>query len=265
MGTSTSNRGQNGRTPLIPSWLDNENEINNDDCKILPPVANPERFREPRGNFTRYVNSLGRNGAYLNDALSKYVRNSLGGEKNAVKRLGTAMLSTVRLLSIIRDISNNGIENVSREFGLGDLVGKNAKDVFLEIIEFVCPDGGSVDEGIARNSYIETIETMTDLSLITIENMSNRQFLLFTEIYMANVIKDRLINDIGNKLIKLPSDINSVETIEQQLIDFIQGAVSDAIVKLKIDIKKIKPDQTRNIVNSIYENSYSILKTIGED
>lgn len=261
MGTSTSNSGQSGRTPLVPSWLDDNDEK---ESNAIPEPSDPDRFRDSRGNFTKYVNSGGRDGDNLHRATSQYVKQSLGGAKNAAIRLGSARNSTVRLISILGSISGQGVREASREFGLGDLIGKNAGDVFLEIMDFVCPDGGTTDEGIARSSYIETIESMSELDTIPIENMTENQFLIFTETYMTNVIQERLINDIGNKMIKLPDDINTVEIIQDQLNDFIFGAVSDAIVQLNIEIKNIDNKQTRAIVDNVYEKSYSILESMEE-
>jgi len=262
MGTSTSNGGQNGKTPLVPSWL-NEDEDNNSD-NIVPPQADPERFRVPRSNFTRYVNSGGSGSDNLHRATSQYVRNSLGGSRNATARLGTARNSTARLLSVLGSISSQGLAETSKKYGLGDLIGKSAKDVFLGIMDFVCPDGGITDEGIARNSYIETLMSMPELDAKPIEKMTDNEFLAFTEIYMANVIQERLLNDIGNKTISLPDDITTVETIQNQVKDFIVGAVSDAIAQLGIVIKNIDSSQTRSIVDSIYEKSYSILSEMEE-
>jgi hypothetical protein len=261
MGTSTANSGQNGKTPMVPSWLDeNDDEDNN----IIPAQADPDRFRNPRNNFTRYVNSGGRNRDNLHSATSQYVRESLGGTKNAVTRLGAARSSTARLVSVLGSISGQGIREASKEFGLGDLIGKNASDVFLEIMDFVCPDGGRTDEGIARSSYIETIESIPELNDTLIENMTENQFLIFTETYMTNVIQERLLNDIGNKTISLPDDVNTVEIIQEQLNDFIFGAVSDAMVQLNVEIKNIDSTQTRTIVDTIYEKAYSILASIEE-
>nr|WP_312578916.1 Qat anti-phage system associated protein QatB [Sedimentibacter sp.] len=260
MGTSTSNNGQNGRTPMVPSWLDENDEGNN----VIPTSADSERFSNPRNNFTRYINSGGRNRDNLHNATSQYVKQSLGGAKNAVTRLGAARNSTARLISVLGSISGQGIREAGKKFGLGDLLGKNASDVFLEIIDFVCPDGGRTDEGIARSSYIETIESMPELNVTLIENMTENQFLIFTETYMTNVIQERLLNDIGNKTISLPDDVSTVEIIQEQLNDFIFGAVSDAMVQLNIEIKSIDSTQTRAIVDSVYEKAYLILASMEE-
>ncbi len=270
MGTSTGNRGQNGKTPLVPSWLDDnsdnaDNGENNNDNNAMPDQADPDRFRLPRGSFTRYVNSGGKSSGNLGKSVSNYVRQSLGGTHNATTRLGASRNSSARLLSIVGSMVSRGVEAASREFGLGELIGKNASDVFLQIMDFVCPDGGSTDEGIARCSYIETIESMPELSNIPIENISEEQFLIFTETYMAKVIEERLLNDIGNKTISLPDDIGTVQVIQEQLCDYIFGSVSDAVSQLNVDIKNINSSQTRFIVDFVYERAYTILASLNEE
>lgn len=261
MGTSTSNLGQKGSTPLIPSWLEDEESGKND---LIPNQGDPERFRSPRSNFTRFVNDRGRDTGNLHKATSQYIKDSLGGEKNATIRLGAAKNSTVRLVSIFNEFINNGVADTSKKYGLGQLIGKNAKEVFLNIMDFVCPDGGSMDEGIARSSYIEALMILPDIENKSIENLTDVEFLTFTKNYMTNVIQERLVNDIGNKIISLPNDIDEVEFIQSQINDYIFGAVSDSISALNLDIKNIDNTQTQNIVESVYEKAYNILASLEE-
>lgn len=104
MGTSTHNGGQKGGTPLVPSWLEqpdvnpqNENGLGPDGSQI-PPVGDADRFRTPRGEFTRYINSGGRDSSLGRKSVSNYIRNSLGGSSNATQRMGAARSSSARLL-----------------------------------------------------------------------------------------------------------------------------------------------------------------------
>jgi hypothetical protein len=263
MGTSTSNGGQNGKTPLVPSWLeDGDSPLGND--KPIPPQADGDRFRMPRSNFTRYVNKGGRSSHNLRKATSQYVKHSLGGAKNATSRLGSAINSTEILVSFFNSISLNGVVETSRRYGLGDLIGKSAREVFLHIMDFVCPDGGPTDEGIARSSYIETLMSISDLENKTIETLTDDEFLTFTKTYMTNVIQERLLNDIGNKIISLPDDITTVEVIQNQIKDFINGCITDAITDLKVEVRNIDTNHTRDIVEGVYERVYSILSELEE-
>ena len=147
MGTSTSNPGQKGGTPLIPSWLDDNN--------FDPQPQASDRFSVPRSNFTRFINDNragngGRSG-HLSRATSHYVRNTLGGSSNATARLGAARRSTTQMFSIFNSIITHGVAESQRLFRLGDIIGKKAADALLMIGKFICPDGGSTDEGIARD------------------------------------------------------------------------------------------------------------------
>ena len=274
MGTSTSNRGQNGNTPLVPSWLDdNGGEQQPEQPQPeqgqpeqaqpeQPQPVDPKRFSMPRSNFTRYVNSGG--DGNLHRAVSNYVRHSLGGSKNATTRLGSARNGTIRLLSIFSSFAKSGVAETSRVYKFEDIIGKSASDVLLRIMDFVCPDGGSTDEGIARNSYIEALSTLPDWDNKPIEALTAPEFLAFAEIYMANVIEARLVNDIGNKLFALPKDVDRVESLQGQLKEYIKGAVSDAVSKLQIDIRSIDASQTKTIVDSIYRTAYDILSELEE-
>jgi hypothetical protein len=270
MGTSTSNRGQGGKTPLVPSWLDDngsgdspQNQQNPDDGnqqqENKPVQPDPRRFSAPRSNFTRFINSGGSSSGNLRRAASSYVRNSAGGSKNATMRLGSARGSTARLVSVVGGFASGGVSATAHQFHLGDIIGKSAKDVFLRIMNFVCPDGGSTDEGIARSAYIEALSAMPDWENKQIETLNPPEFLAFTEIYMADVIEQKLVNDIGNKLFSLPDDIASIENIEAQMKDFIRNTVSDAVSKLNVDIKSIDQNQAHRIVDSVYKMAYDLL------
>lgn len=261
MGTSTSNRGQSGKTPLVPSWLDDNDA---DQQPGQPQQGDPKRFSAPRSNFTRYVNSGGSGRGSLHRATSNYIRHSLGGSHNATTRLGSARNSTVRLVSVFNSFVSRGVAETSRFYKLGDIIGKSATDVLLRIIDFVCPDGGNTDEGIARTSYIEALSTMPDWENKNIESLTPSEFLAFTEIYMTNVIEERLVNDIGNKLFSLPNNLAQVESIQVQLKDYIKGAVSDSVSRLNIDIRSIEASQTKSIVDSIYRTAYDILSELEE-
>lgn len=260
MGTSTSNHGQKGNTPLVPSWLDEDDG----QLPVIPQPAVPGRFTTPRGNFTRYVNSGGRSNSNLHRAASDYVRHSLGGSENATKRLGSARSSTARMVSLFNSFANRGVAETSQTYGLGDIIGKEASDVFLRIMDFVCPDGGSTDEGIARSSFIEALASMSDWENKPIEVLTPQEFLVFTETFMSNVIEKRLVNDIGNKLFSLPDDISKVENIQVQLKEYTQGAVSDAISNLKVEIENIDAAQTQHIMDSVYQEAYTILSALEE-
>lgn len=271
MGTSTSNRGQNGKTPLVPSWLnDDENNSTQPDSEITgdniqhqddTQSYDPKRFTSPRSDFTRYINSGGNKTDRLHKAISSYVRKSAGGSQNATLRLGSARKSTAKLVSIMSGFAGGNISATAYRFNLGDIIGKPAKEVFLRIMDFVCPDGGRTDEGIARSAYIDALSTIPDLENKQIESLSPSEFLAFTEIYMADVVQQKLLNDIANKIFSLPDNISTIENIENQMKEFIQNAISDAISRLNVDICNISQQQAQGVVDSVYNTAFDIMSS----
>lgn len=262
MGTSTRNSGQRGNTPLVPSWLNNDDEPEE---QVHPT---PDRFTAPRSNFTRFINNGASSGgakSNLYRATSHYIRSSLGGSKNAVVRLGAARNATTRLMTVLGSIATRGASEAGRIFNLGDIIGKSATEVLLLLSDFICPDGGSTDEGIARDAYIEAVVTATEFEGKIVDELSSIEFLAFLEIYMAKVIEDRLLNDIGNKLFVLPDSVAKIDNLEGQLINFIKGAVSDAVSSLHIEVTSISSAQASVIVDSIYQKAYDILAEIEEE
>lgn len=280
MGTSTSNPGQRGNTPLVPSWLDNDNpSLPNDqqaDQDAVPPQdpnqsedpqlnqpPDPKRFSAPRGNFTRFINSGGADGGRnLRRAVSAYVRHSTGGSQNATARLGSARQSTARLVSVMAGFAGGDVSATAQKYNLGDIIGKPAKVAFLRIMDFVCPVGGKTDDGVARNAYVEAIATVPDLETKQIESLSPIEFLAFIEIYMTNVIVGRIENDIGNKLISLPKSIAQIDSLQNQLTDLIRGCVSDAFSRFTIDITRIDSIQTQEIVDSVYKTAFDFMAAL---
>ena len=271
MGTSTHNGGQKGGTPLVPSWLDqpDANMQNNTDPNTtgnqIPLMGDPDRFRKPRGEFTRYINSGGQNSGLGRKSISNYIRNSLGGSSNATKRMGAARSSSARLLNVAGVFASGGVQAVEQYLSISNLSHKTAREAFIAIADFVCPDGGPQDEGIARSAYISAIEESPEIALIRFEDLTPDQIMVIVERAMANAIFNRITNDIGNKIILLPQDRVISDSLIVQMKDFVKGAVSDAVTNLDIKAGNLRQEASLEIVDQVYEVAFDIMISAGED
>ena len=269
MGTSSHNIGQRGSTPLIPSWLDRTDDEEQQDAEkdenYLAPVGEANRFTQPRGEFTRYINSAGRDPGMAWKSIANYVRNSMGGSRNATQRLGAARNSSARLLNVAGIFASGGAQAVERYLSLENLSKKNAADALLAITDFVCPDGGPQDEGIARNAYITAIEESPEIASIPFEKLTAEQMLLIVQKSMVNVVCGRILNDIGNKIIMLPENIDAAERLVAQIKEFIQGAISDAVSAIKVNLNNLSQHQSIDIVNEVYRTTFEIMARIGDN
>ena len=269
MGTSSHNIGQKGNTPLVPSWLDQpdvekQQNTENDETSSIP-IGEPNRFTQPRGEFTRYINSAGRDTGMARNSIANYVRKSKRGRKNSAKPLGAARNSSARLLNVTGIFASGGAQAVERYLSLENLSNRNATDALLAIADFVCPDGGPQDEGIARNAYITAIEESPEIASIPFEELTAEQMLLIVQKSMANVVCGRILNDIGNKIIMLPDDIDVAERLVAQIKEFVKGAISDAVSDLKVDVNNLSQHQSIDIVNEVYQTTFEIMARVGDD
>ena len=293
MGTSSAFGGASGSTPLVPSWLDGadgsgvnsgndsgeadggtENEVPQGsqgtppaapaERPPAPPPPTGDRFRSPRSNFTRFAGSGGSDRRSLGRAVSQYVSRSSGGSSQAARRMGSSRSTASGLVSFLGNASANGVREALRSLDLESLAGRPVEQVFAGLADYICPDGGSIDEGIARDAFIETIADLADAGITDIDGLTSEQIQTVFELYASHAIEARICNDIGTKVVTMPPDIRTVERIEAQLGEFIQRGVSDAVNASGVDIGALLPDQVSGFVDSVYEAAFDMLQVLGD-
>lgn len=281
MGTSTAYGGPGGDTPLIPSWLGDRPETGPDSEQngapssqdgSVPPLGKPpipmpadsSRFTGARSNFTRFARSGGRDRSSLGRAISSYVSTSTGGARQAAQRMGASRGAGARLLGFLSDANARGMQAALREFNLDAMAGRPISEVFVALADHICPGAGTVDEGIAREAYIETIIDLAGEGLANLDSFTLDQMDTVFELYATHAIEARICNDIGTKVVTMPDNAQVARQVEKQLQDFIRGAVSDALTRARESRPSITNDQVLSFVDSVYESAFSILKSLGD-
>lgn len=281
MGTSNAFGGQGNNTPLIPTWLEPENAIPSDHpfnedgesstpilpSEKLPPIAlppTPNRFRLARSNMTRFINSGGSDNASFGRAVSQYVRTSSGGVRRAARRMGSSRQSTERLAGFLSNVATQGEDEALQILNLEELAGLPVADIFLGMVDYICPDGGSIDEGIARNAFIETIADLAEIGNVNLNSLEHEQIKTVLELYIAHTIELRLYNDIAAKIIRVPSDTHMAFTVQKQIQDFIRRGAADALSEINPKTEPLTRDNLGEFVSRIYEDTFEILLVLSE-
>lgn len=289
MGTSSVFGGQGGASPLVPSFLGDAGAPSADDAADatdrdedgdgtsppsdppqppqrppVPPNADPTRFTAARNNFSRFASSGGADRASLGRALSHYVGSSAGGARGAAGRMGSARGAGSRLLGFLADATTRGVAEALRALDLAGLAGRPIEEVFLGLADYICPDGGSVDEGIAREAFIETIVDLAAAGITDLDTLSEDQMQTVFELYATNAIEARLCNDIGTKAVMLPASARDAASVQAQLNDFIRRGVADALSAARVAATALTPDRVLGFVARIYEQAFDILRIMGD-
>lgn len=289
MGTSNAYGGPGGGTPLIPTWLEpdgagtpaapdgapSDGDSQNGSEQPLaslplpnrPPVQPPpvaDRFIAARNNLSRFAGSGGSNRVSLGRAVARYVSTASGGARQAARRMGSSRSAGAKLLDFLSDVRERGTREALRALNLEGLASQPIEEVFLGLADYVCPNSGTVDEGIARDAFIETIADLATNGVTDLDSLTADQMQTVFELYATHAIETRLLNDIGTKTILLPRDVRAVEQVQAQLRDFIRRGVSDALVAAQSALQLLTPDRVLGFVGGVYEQAFAILQTLGE-
>ncbi len=286
MGTSSSFGGASGATPLVPSWLDDgapaagtapaDGAQPADGAAGQPVPAAPatqptpklapsDRYQSARSNLTRYARSGGSDRRSLGRAVSQYVSTSAGGANNAAARMGSSRGSAARLVNFLDSARTDGAREALRALNLEALAGRPIEEIFIGLADYVCPAGGTIDEGIARDAFIETIADLSQAGVTDIDGLTAEQIQTVFELYATHAIQARLCNDIGLKTVRMPADIDAANRVQAQLRDFIQRGVSDALNAAQLNTNQpLTMQRTLAFVTGVYQSAFGILQTLGE-
>jgi hypothetical protein len=178
--------------------------------------------------------------------------------------MGASRTASAGLLNFLSSATANGVRQALRTLKLESLAGRPIQEIFLGLADYICPDGGTVDEGIAREAFIETIADVTEAGITNLDSLTLDQTQTIFELYATNAIEARLCNDIGANVITLPADVQGAVRVESQLHDFIYRSVSDALTAAREGLQALTPETVLGFVNRVYEQAWGILQTLGE-
>ena len=290
MGTSARYGGPNASSALIPSFLEvsvpaaapppeekkdekkeqqrphPEEKKKTDAPAPLPPIPNaapPNGFRSSRTSFNSFVSS--RDGRSLRNSLSSYVSKGTGGGRTATRRMGASIPSVGRAIGFVQGVARDGIDKALANLGLKNLIGQPAEQALAILTDFICPAGGPIDQAIAREAWDEAVLELTDLEIDDIKDITPEQWQGLVVDFISRTIETKVINDVGNKGISLPKDVQAINQLQTDLHEIIYGAVTDAIGDRLDAGQTIDQKDIQGFVVDIYDRAFSYLEGLEEE
>lgn len=283
MGTSKGYGGPpNG---LVPSWLlpsnDNAGDSGvdegsgNDDASddagdsTIPSSAGADGFTNARNAFTRF--SKNGSSSSLGAAMASYVRGNGGngaggrGAHSATRRMGASGATGERLLEVIRDFQQIGVADVLRRLDLDGMADQPAADVFVAMLEFLCPPGGAIDEAISRQAMLEAIGNLDQAGVPEFGALAPDQLREFFLDFVVLSIEGRIIADIGARGLMVSADIEALESMHTQLHEFIDGCCRVHLSGLLTGLDALSNRDINRHIEEIYETAFSLISEAGED
>jgi hypothetical protein len=214
--------------------------------------------------LTRFAGSGGDDRRSLGRAVSSYVSKASGGSASAARRMGASRAAGAGLLGFLADVRARGTEAALKTLNLDSLVGRPVEDIFVGLADYVCQEKGTVDAGIARDAFIETIAELSQLGVTDLDALSADQMQTVFETYAAHAIEARICNDIGAQLVRLPESVPQAQYVQEQLRAFIRGGVGDALAAAREVLGALTQDRVLAFIDDVYESSFSFLEALGD-
>jgi len=296
MGTSSSNSGPRGKTPLLPKWAQGGGQGaspgspappppdagNGDSPPPKPnPKAVPDEVQAPqpappllpklsgapwtlaRRAMTSAVKA-GATVAGLRTAGRRYV-SAKGGAKKASSTASAGRATTARIGNFVSDIASRGFNEAARAIGLESTVGRKVDVVLAEVINAIAPTGTNNDDAIARRAASETLRELFEkhgveqAGLDVLNAMTPGDVTDTIELSVAAYVYERWLFDLSQKIEQNAVSEADAVKLERDVKDFVKG-----LVKLKLNgTQALKLDwkgaDGKKFVQEIYDAAYKLL------
>ncbi|PJG85800.1 hypothetical protein [Conservatibacter flavescens] len=233
MGTSQSSVGPNGRSPLLPSWVD--------DNQTPPQIPVPQRLKGVRQAIGRAVLGGGRES--VRKALGHYARKASGGKHISVQKLGKITQAGSGLFGIFSDGQQQ-----QYSVNLHSLNGQPCDEVINQITELLAGHHGDSDKiryamNIALSEALEGMTTFDENS-VTVEVIGKMMIC-----YLTESIFIQISHDAGNAWNKGNNPVQIAEA-ENDLRQLIREVVDITLAtKFTDDIFHLTTEQMQEIQN----------------
>jgi hypothetical protein len=169
------------------------------------------------------------------------------------------------MLGVLQDFQRDGASQTLMSLNLGDLVGRPLEDVFIGLTDVICGDGGSIDEGIAREAWLETIAELYGLDVTDPSALSPDQMRDIFLAFIAHSVVGRLLQDIGANGFKFAADLAGIAAFDAQLKNYIRRSVRDSFSGDLSTPTALSDRQIRTIVDQTYQEAWDLLVAQGDE
>lgn len=235
MGTSTSSKGPNGKTPLVPSWANDGGSI---EC------GEDNNLGDFRGYLGKAANKpAGSSGTNLRKAIGHYAKNATGGKSVAPKRYQKLIAAGGSLFDLFQNIQAG---NDYLDLKISDLNGQPIDIVIDKIIEnLLVIDGDS--ERIRASLNQSLAECLDGREEFDFNDISSDMIINLMLNYTEQFLFQQIILDSRAAFDKADTPEN-IANLEQDLHSLIKSSVDR---HMSTQLKNSANSLTRNDIERI--------------
>lgn len=207
MGTSTSSKGPNNSSPLVPPWAD----VDGGGVGPTPPPNRFQGFRTALGKFVKTGNQ-----SYLRSALRSYAATSTGGAAVGARRFGAMAAAGGNLYEALDQLRRDPSK---APVNLQQLIGRSTREVIDALVDWLVPENGDADRiRTALNDALSECldgEDEFDFSHLTDDVLINTMIT-----YVSNCVFEQIMLDSNRAFAKAETP-EQAETAEHALSELV--------------------------------------------
>lgn len=258
MGTSTNRRGISPATPLLPDWLDEEEEEEeengdpqdenepedadepaqpgDEEAPAEPPAPDDDNPDIPSNRFDasqRGFREAVRTGmpAGLGRVVKNYYRHGLGGPRRAAQRMQSSSRAVARFGGILSDIQQQGLAPVLAQYNLAQYTGRPVVEVLSALMEAVCGTSSLLDNAVTKYAYaLAVVRIIDENPALDLSSLTGAQVAEMMAVFLEESLVYRLICDVGRALTVATSNPAQALQAEEQLSQIVSGLIRSTIV-----------------------------------
>lgn len=209
MGTSTSSRGPNNNSPLVPPWADTDGEGPG-------PVPEANRFRGFRRSLGRFVS--GGDKADLRKALGSYARSSTGGSAVGPRRFGAMAQSGGDLYQVLNQLRD---DPAKAPVNLRQLAGRSTREAINAIVNALVPENGDAER--IRTALNEALSSCLEgEATFDFDSITDEVLMDVMVAYTATCVFEQVVLDSDRAFSKATS-ANRPEDAERDLLELVRA------------------------------------------
>lgn len=140
--------------------------------------------------------------------------------------MGVARRAGSRMAQAFAALAAGGATQLAKVLHLRSLAGLSAPEVWERLADFVCSDGGSVDEAIVRVAFCQTLRQEMENGLADLLEANTEQLAAFFEHFITECVIERLSQEGGSLLeqngVSAAAAFNHVETLRSLVSVFVR-------------------------------------------
>jgi len=182
-----------------------------------------------------------------------------------VRKMGASRQAVARMTSFIAEAQRSGTTTALRNLGLGDCVGKAPSEVLGRLLDVMCPVGGTIDEGIAREAFAWAAAEFAQQDLPDIESLDAGQWTEFFVELLSRSIELRVLEEIGAQSMQSAKDVDAIESCERAAHSFIQATVREAVSTTLGEFGSLSAEEIQSLGDRCFEQAFGIWEDMEDE